>query len=68
MSDLYNDPNFRRDMEKKFEPVWLWAGLGAMAIVVGIFVMLDIFGGPQSQTATNPPTIETTGSGGSSPR
>jgi hypothetical protein len=68
MSDLYNDPNFRRDREEKFEPLRLWTALGAMAIVVGIFVMLDIFGGPQSQTATNTPTIETTGSGGSSPR
>ena len=67
MSDPYNDPQFRHEIEREFRPFSVWAGLGALAIVVGMFVVLGIFAGPTTQTATNKPAIETTGSGGASP-
>jgi hypothetical protein len=66
-NNLYNNLNIRRDIDLKFRPISVWAGLAALAIVVGIFLALDMFAGPNTQTATNAPISETTGSGGSAP-
>ena len=65
MSDPYNDLQLRRDIERELRPASIWAGLGALAIVVGMFVVLGMFAGPSTQTMTNKPAIETTGSGSS---
>jgi hypothetical protein len=67
MSDPYNDPQFRHDIDREFRPASIWAALGALAIVAGMFVVLGMFAGPSTQTATNKPAVETTGSGGSAP-
>jgi hypothetical protein len=67
MSDPYNDPQFRHDIEREFRPASIWAGLGALAIVVGMFVVLGLFAGPSTQTATTKPAVETTGSGSPAP-
>jgi hypothetical protein len=65
MSDYYTDPNFRRTIEREIGPVSIWAGLGALAIVVGMFVVLGVFAEPKTHTATNTPAIESTGFGSS---
>ena len=68
MSDFYIDPNFRRNIERESEPASIWGSLAAVAIVVGLFVVLGIFAGPSTQKATHTPMIETTGSGSNSAR
>jgi hypothetical protein len=66
-NNLYDNPNTRRDLELEFRPISVRAGLAALIIVVGIFLALDMFAGPNTQTATNTPISETTGSGGPAP-
>jgi hypothetical protein len=66
-NNLYENPNVRRHMELEFRPVSVWTGLAALVIVVGIFLALDMFAGPNTQTATNTPISETTGSGSPTP-
>ena len=65
-NNLYDNSNVRRDIELEFRPISVWAGLAALVIVVGMFLALDMFAGPNTQTATNAPISETTGAGGSS--
>jgi hypothetical protein len=65
MSDLYNDPNFRRDIERPQGSTWI--SLGALAAVLAMFVLIGMFAGStDNQTATQAPAVETTGSGGGS--
>jgi hypothetical protein len=66
-NNLYENPNVRRDIELEFRPVSVWTGLAALVIVVGIFLVLDMFAGPNTQTTTNTPISETTGSGSPTP-
>lgn len=66
MSDLYNynDPNFRRNMQD-VQPAPAWVSLAAIGAIVAMFVLIGMFSGSDTQTASNGPAIETTGSGGS---
>jgi hypothetical protein len=66
-NNLYEDPNVRHEIELEFRPISVWAGLAALVIVVGMFLALDMFAGPETQTATNTPISETTGSGSPAP-
>jgi hypothetical protein len=66
-NNLYENPNVRRDIQLEFRPISVWAGLAALVIVVGIFLALDMFAGPNTQMATNTPISETIGSRGPAP-
>lgn len=68
MSDLYNynDPNFRRDMQREFQPAPAWVSLAAVGAIVAMFVLIGMFSGSDTRTAQTGPTapaVETTGSG-----
>ena len=65
MSDFRYDPNVRqemRDMHMEDGRVQ-WAAVAVILLLVGGLILASAWSGGESQTATNSPAAETTGSG-----
>jgi hypothetical protein len=64
MSDFRKDPNFSQDMQEYDNRVQ-WAAVAVILLLVGGLIVAAAWTGGDTQTASNGPAIETTGSGGS---
>jgi hypothetical protein len=66
MSDFRNDPNFaHRELEMNdYDARIQWAAVAVILLLVGGLIAATAWNGGGTQTATNGPAVETTGSGG----
>ena len=65
MSDFRNDPNFVRQEMNDYDSRVQWAAVAVILLLVGGMIVAATYTGGDTQTASNGPAIETTGSGGS---
>jgi len=65
MSDFRNDPNFVRHEMHDYDSRVQWAAVAVILLLVGGMILAAAYTGGDTQTASNSPAVETTGSGGS---
>jgi hypothetical protein len=65
MNDIRNDPNFVQGEMRDYDSRVQWAAVAVILLLVGGFIAAAAFMGGDTQTASNSPAVETTGSGAS---
>jgi len=67
MSDFRSDPNFPRQELKESDMRVQWAAVAVILLLIGGLIIASAWTGGETQTASNSPAVETTGSGASGP-
>src|SRR6267154_2360046 len=65
MSDFRNDPNFVQGEMHDYDSRIQWAAVAVILLLVGGLIVAAGWTGGYTQSASNTPAVETTGSGGS---
>jgi hypothetical protein len=62
MSDFRSDPNFSRSDMTEYDTRVQWAAVAVILLLVGGLIVAAAWTGGETQTASNRPAVETTGS------
>jgi hypothetical protein len=64
MSDFRTDPNFPRSDMQQYDSRVQWAAVAVILLLLGGLIVAAAWTGGDTQSASNTPAVETTGSGG----